>query len=199
MSNLNDLLTRVEAAGLASFFHKDWLLQIRTLLRSQLPTDYRVFVESEAVIEVEGPVEVETHYSLLIRRGPANVLVAALELLSPSNKGLGNRFDRERHLKKRVEYLDCGISLLELDPLLNGVRDLPPPLTRLTEYDRIGWSAYHHEGRRQYRGWGWNQAEPLPQIDWQIDAEQRPVINLSETLRTAADFNDWTTLVSGIK
>lgn len=242
MNNLNDLLSRIESAGFWSYFHKDWLLQIRTMLRSQLPIDYRVFVESEAVvisagdiespksavlpdiavvrrtpvaaretsvvasqatseavIEVDEPVELEAHYSLLIRRGPANMVVAALEMLSPSNKGLGNRWDRERHLKKRAEYLDCGISLLELDPPLNGGRDLPPPLTCLSEYDRIGWSAYHHEGRRQYRGWGWNQGDSLPQIDWQIDAEQRPVINLADTLLTAADFNDWTTLVSGIK
>lgn len=242
MNNLNDLLSRIETAGLWSFFHKDWLLQIRTLLRSQLPNDYHVFVESEAVvisagdiespksavlpdiavvrrtpvddrktsvgasqstsqavIEVDEPVELETHYSLLIRLGPAHVVVPALEMLSPSNKGLGNRWDRKRHLRKRAEFLDCGISLLELDPLLKGVRDLPSPLARLSEYDHIGWSAYHQEGRRQYRGWGWNQADSLPQIDWQIDAEQRPVINLTDYLRTAADFNDWTSLVSGIK
>ena len=46
----NELLRRIEARGLWAFFHKDWLLQIRQLLRSQLPRQYAVFVESEAIL-----------------------------------------------------------------------------------------------------------------------------------------------------
>lgn len=242
MKNLNDLLSEVESAGMWNFFHKDWLLQIRTSLRNQLPGEYRVFVESEAVlispiepetpqtvilpdvvvvrgsampardasiagsrcvneavIEADEPIELETHYTLVIRRGPENVVVGAMEMLSPSNKGRGNRWDRERHLKKRAEYLDSGISLLELDPLLGGVRDLPQPLAQLSVFDRIGWTAFHVAGRRKFRGWGWNQADQLPRIDWQIDAEQRPVVDLEETLQAAVEFNRWEELVSESK
>lgn len=155
------------------------------------PSAAGVHAATSAIIEAEETWESETHYSLVVRREPDNQVVAAMELLSPSNKGLGNRLDRERHLRKRDEYLDAGISLLELDPLLHGERDVPEPLARLTEYQRIAWTAYHLEGRRKYRGWGWNQAEPLPQIDWRIDATQTPILDLSHTLAAAIEFNRW--------
>lgn len=50
MDNLNELLDRVEAKGLWAFFHKDWLLEIRTALRPQLPPEYHLFVESESIL-----------------------------------------------------------------------------------------------------------------------------------------------------
>ena len=128
MDNPNILLSKVEAAGLWAYFHRDWLLQIRVLLGPQLPPEYFVFVESEAIliapdpaqvprpvlpdvslarpdcdramksprqtdrgtaalIELDEPCELLSQYTLLIRRAPENRVVAALELLSPSNKG----------------------------------------------------------------------------------------------------------------
>jgi hypothetical protein len=181
MGNVNGLLSNIEANHAWELFQKDWLFAIRSELRKQLSDEYRIFVESE-----------RNDYSLIIRREPDNQVVAAMELLSPSNKGL----DREHHLRKRGEYLDAGISLLELDPLLHGERDLPEPLARLTEYQRIAWTAYHLEGRRKYRGWGWNQTEPLPQIDWRIDAAQTPILDLSQTLAAAIEFNRWEEFVA---
>ena len=50
MDNLNELLDRVEAKGLWAFFHKDWLLEMRTALRPQLPPEYHLFVESESIL-----------------------------------------------------------------------------------------------------------------------------------------------------
>jgi len=231
-SPANDLLTRLEAARLWSYFHKDWLLQLRQALREQLPADYRVFVESEAVlispldespaavvlpdvsvsrsttlpfphsplaaasvtaavIEAEEPCEVETHYVLVIRRAPEQHIVAAVELLSPSNKGIGNRFDRQQHLRKRGEYLHAGVSLLEIDALLQGDRDLPPPLVRLAAFERCAWTAHVADGKRRYAGWGWNSADPLPVLDWLIDAGQHATINLGQTFDAAVAFNDW--------
>lgn len=137
MNRANALLSRIEAAGLWAYFHKDWLLQVRSQLRTQLPPEYFVFVESEtilvtpdpalparpvmpdiavarcesdketagklgsrsataAVIELEESCTLFSQYTLLIRRAPENKVVAAIELLSPSNKGLSNRFDREK-------------------------------------------------------------------------------------------------------
>ena len=151
---------------------------------------------TSAVIEAEEIWETETHYSLVIRREPENQVIAAMEMLSPSNKGLGNRLDRERHLRKRAEYLDAGINLLELDALRHGKRDLPQPLTELARFDRIAWMAYHLEGRRKYRGWGWNAIDPLPQIDWQVDSKQTPILDLGRTLEAAADFNRWNDFVA---
>lgn len=231
-SSANDLLTRIEAARLWSYFHKDWLLQLRQALREQLPPDYRVFVESEAVlispdaaspvaavlpdvsvsrstsgpfphsplaaesptaavIEAEEPCELETHYMLVIRRAPEQHIVAAVELLSPSNKGVGNRLDQQQHLRKRSEYLNAGVSLLEIDALVQGERDLPPALSRLADYERCAWTAHITGGKRRFRGWGWRAADPLPVLDWFIDASQRATINLGQTLGAAVAFNDW--------
>ena len=50
MNPSNQLLERIEAGRLWAYFHKDWLLQIRGLIRPQLPAEFSVFVESEAVL-----------------------------------------------------------------------------------------------------------------------------------------------------
>jgi hypothetical protein len=50
VDNPNWLLRRIEEARLWAYFHKDWLLQIRSLLRGQLPPEYHLFVESEAIL-----------------------------------------------------------------------------------------------------------------------------------------------------
>ena len=51
-----------------------------------------------AAIEVDEPWEISSRYSLVIRRAPHHEVIAALEMLSPSNKGLGSRFDKEKYL-----------------------------------------------------------------------------------------------------
>ncbi len=151
-----------------------------------------------AVIEVEENCETETHYSLIIRRAPDQFVVGALELLSPSNKGFGNRWDQERHLKKRAEYLDAGVSLLELDALRQGERHLPAPLKSIDIYDRNAWTAFHHAGRRRYRDWGWNEADPLPQLDWQIDEQSLVCLDLPKALAAAIEFNHWDQLARDV-
>jgi hypothetical protein len=231
MSNANDLLTRIESARLWSYFHKDWLIQIRQALRQQLPNQYRVFVEADAVlispesgetlatvlpevavsragsepaafdtlsasataavVEADEPCDLEIHYSLVIRRTPEHHIVAVVELLSPSNKGIGNRLDEQQHLRKRGEYLNAGVSLLEIDALLEGRRDLPDSLVRLADYERIAWTSCYESGRRRYRGWGWNQDDPLPRLVWQIDAGQQVLVDLTNTFSEAVAFNAW--------
>ena len=168
--DMNELLARIEAAGLSGHFHKDWLLQLRGQLRGQLPAAYFVFVETEAVLvsaegdtsggtilpdaaivrpdsiagtpgrdfsqataatlEAEETCEEYTQYSLLIRRAPENRVIAALEILSPSNKGLGNKFDEERHLRKHDSLLAAGVNLTEIDALLGGHRLMSTPLAK---------------------------------------------------------------------
>lgn len=238
MENPNVLLKRIEQARLWAYFHKDWLLQIRSLLRPQLPPEYHLFVESEAiliaptefdtpspllpdvavsrsetprhatesirsmkgtaaVIEVEEPCEIDTTYSLLIRRAPENHVVAALEILSPSNKGGSNRFDEQKHLRKRSSMLDAGVQLMEIDALLQGQRDLPAPLTeRLSQFARVAWTVAHFDGRRTYRGWGWNEPDPLPAIPWFVDGHVEVCVDLSDSLSQASDFNQWSDLVA---
>ena len=50
MIEANELLSKIETRMLWAFFHKDWLLQIRDLIRPQLPRQYAVFVASEAIL-----------------------------------------------------------------------------------------------------------------------------------------------------
>lgn len=235
ISEANRLLQGIEAARLWSYFHKDWLLQLRVSLREQLPSEYHIFVESEAVlitpsgfsaatvlpdvsvatrpdsgdrattatprrgttalIEAEEACEVETHYSLLIRRAPENRVVAAIELLSPSNKGFGNRFDQEQHLRKRDEFLAAGVNLLEIDALEQGDRRLPAALDDLAAFSRCAWTACHSKGRRRFHGWGWNASDPLPSIDWQIDDTTPALVDLEQSCLSAASFNDWPSLI----
>ena len=233
----NALLTRIEAARLWAYFHKDWLLQMRALIRPQLPREYYVFVESEtilitpddleiasasmpdmsvarskptaaedevkpsvkataAVIEVDEPCEIFGKYTLLIRRAPENQVVAALEILSPSNKGVANRLDLETHLRNRTSYLEAGVNLIEIDALLNGERLLPAAIRDLAKYDRLAWSAFHTAGRRKLRGWGWNAREPLPTIPWMVEENLELLVDLGSALDEACEFNRWEELVS---
>jgi hypothetical protein len=228
VDNPNVLLLRIEQTRLWAYFHKDWLLQIRSLLRTQLPAEYHLFVESEApnqllpdvavsrlattkraakpglltkgtaaVVEYEEPCEIDSKYSLIIRRAPENLVVAALEILSPSNKRIGNRFDEEKHLRKRDSFLESGIQLMEVDGLVHGHRELPGPLMdKLGEYSRVAWTAAHFDVRRKYRGWGWNEPDPLPTIPWFVDRNVEVSVDLTESVNQAFDFNRWADLVT---
>jgi len=232
----NLLLTRIERAGLWAYFHKDWLLQLRSLIRPQLPPEYRIFVESEAIliapgktavtatvlpdvavarrqpaagptpargrmaataalIEVEEECETFTKYWLLIRRAPENLVVASLEILSPSNKGLGNRFDQDQHLRKRDSLLDAGVSVMEIDALLQGKRVLPAALSDLVRFERSAWTAFYADGRRKFRGWGWNEPDPVPIVTWLVEGELEVLVDLPQALEQAREFNRWDSLV----
>jgi hypothetical protein len=236
VDNLNELLDRVETAALWAFFHKGWLLEIRTALRPQLPADYHLFVESEsilispegesspaailpdlsiarveassserttstspeptaAVIEYVEEVEVDTKYSLLIRRAPENRIVAALEIVFPTNKGASSRFDREKFLLKRDGYFEAGVNYLEIDALQHGPRVLPPALTKLASFERNAWTAFHHRGQRRVRGCGWNRTDPLPVLPWTIEENLALTVDFAATLQSASEFNRWPQLV----
>lgn len=235
MNPANQLLERIESSRMWAYFHKDWLLQIRGLIRPQLPAEFSVFVESEAVliapsdndrlaqvapdlavarsepvltttstfgkpttavIEVDEPCELFHQYRLIIRRVPDNQVVAAAELLSPTNKGTFGELEKNKYLRKREQYLDAGVNLLEIDALRGGDRLLPRAAERLAEYDRNAWSVWHDADRRRYRGWGWNEADPLPTVTWPIEPSRQVIVDLAEAFRQACEFNPWERLVS---
>ena len=234
MHPANQLLERIEDQRMWAYFHKDWLLQIRSLIRVQLPSEFSIFVESEAVLispnrgivatvgpdlavarpdraaselacsntatatvlDVEEAYELIQQYSLLIRRSPDNRLVAAAELLSPTNKGVFGELEKEKYLRKQAVYLETGINLLEIDALRQGHRLMPPAAARLSEYDRNAWSVCHDADRRRFRGWGWNSTDPLPKLSWQIEPSRQVIINLAEAFQQACEFNPWEQLVA---
>ncbi|MEX2176877.1 MAG: DUF4058 family protein [Pirellulaceae bacterium] len=149
-----------------------------------------------AVIEMDEPYEVLSKYSLVIRRAPQNAVVAALELLSPSNKGLGNRFDRDKYLRKRDNLLDAEVNFLEIDALVEGMRALPPALQNLAQFERNAWAASHRGGRRRVSGWGWNEDDPLPEIPWNVKEDLTVLVDLPATFGAACEFNQWENLVT---
>lgn len=233
MADIPELLTRIERKRLWAYFHKDWLLQIRELLRPQLPRELAIFVESEAVVispgstgpaasiapdvaiarpgdetfegrsaervsamvlEVDEEIELYESYSLLIRRAPDNRVVAAAEILSPTNKGVFGTLDKEKYLRKREAYFDAGINLLEIDALLEGDRLLPPALERLRSFDRTAWTVCHAAGRRHFRSWGWSATEPLPRVEWEVEPGLSTLVDLAVSCQHACEFNPWETL-----
>ena len=234
MNTANQLLDRIESARMWAYFHKDWLLQIRTLIREQLPQEFSIFVESEAVLispsyggatpigpdlaiarpdivasqpsaapsiataavlEVEESYELIQQYSLLIRHSPTNRVVAAAEILSPTNKGIFGELEREKFLRKRALYLEAGINLLEIDALRQGDCPLPTAVERLADYQRNAWSVCHDSDRRRYRGWGWNDADALPTLSWPIEPSRQVIVDLAAAFRQACEFNPWEQLV----
>jgi hypothetical protein len=150
---------------------------------------------SAAVIEFEEPYELFTKYTLIIRRSPQNRVVAAMEMLSPSNKGIGSRTDREKYLFKRDSYAEAGINFLEIDALTEGERLLPDTLSPLRDYERNAWTALYDAQCRRIRGYGWNSNQRLPVICWEIERGVEGLIDLDQTARTALELNRWETLV----
>jgi hypothetical protein len=146
---------------------------------------------SAGVVELDAPYEIVSKYALIIRRAPANETIAALDLLSPSNKGVGSRLDRQKYFARRDRFLDSGVNFLEIDALIRGERALPAGLERLAAYQRNAWTASFAAGRRKIRGWGWNEVEPLPLIPWPIDDEHRVLVDLSGAFQAACEFNRW--------
>lgn len=150
-----------------------------------------VAAATAAVIDVEESFELMSQYSLIIRRPPENEVAAALEMLSPANKGLSGAFDRDKYRQKRDSYLAAGISFLEIDALIRGERILPTRLKRLADFQRNAWTAFSRDGRRRLRGFAWNSDDPLPSIPWYIEPHRPVIVNLQATALAAFEFNHW--------
>jgi hypothetical protein len=225
----NELLARIEERQLWEHFHKDFLIEVRNLLRRQLPREYHVFVESTALViapfsgeriastgpdiavvraegaaiqqardrgvaatvVVEESVQMYTAYTLVVRRAPDSRVVAACEMLSPSNKGVSGKIDREKYLRKRERYIESGINILEIDALLQGERVLPPSLGELTRFARNAWTLLHQSTKRLWQGWGWDPHETPPAVTWEVEEGVVASLALTQALDAAIEFNQW--------
>lgn len=150
---------------------------------------------SAMVLEVDEEIELYESYSLLIRRAPDNRVVAAADILSPTNKGVFGLLDKEKYLRKRKAYFDAGINLLEIDSLLEEDRLLPPALESLRDFDRTAWTFCHAAGRRHFRSWGWSATAPLPCVEWEVEPGLSTVVDLALSCQRASEFNPWEMLV----
>jgi hypothetical protein len=148
-----------------------------------------------ALVEVEEPYELFSKYTLIIRRSPHNRVIAAVEMLSPSNKGLASRAERDKYLSKRDSYAEAGINFLEIDALIDGERVLPHSLRKLETYERNAWTALYDAQSRQIRGYGWNSNQRMPVICWNVERGLQALVDLDQTARTAIDANRWRRLI----
>lgn len=144
-----------------------------------------------AVVEVDEEFELIQQYSLVIRHSRDQRLIAALELISPTNKGVYGKLDREKYLRKRDGFLGAGVNLLEIDALAHGERLFPPSLVRLNDFTRQAWSVLHDDGVRRLRGWGWNDDQTPPTIAWPLAPQRNLVVNIAQTLEGAKQLNPW--------
>ena len=87
------------------------------------------------------------------------------------------------------------LSLLEIDSLVEGQRVLPTSLANLAEFDRNAWTAFHQDGRRKLRGWGWNETDALPIVSWKVEGDLSILVDLPLALKQAREFNQWDSLV----
>jgi hypothetical protein len=92
-------------------------------------------------------------------------------------------------------FLEAGVSLLEIDALVQGERVLPASVKYLARFPRSAWTAFHHHGRRTLRGWGWTEDDPLPGISWTIEDDLEVLVDLAEAMADACRFNRWEDLV----
>jgi hypothetical protein len=152
-----------------------------------------------ALIEIDEPFELFSKYTLIIRRSPQTRVVAAVEMLSPSNKGLASRADRDKYLLKRDSFAEAGVNFLEIDALVTGERLLPESLSALSDYERNAWTALYHGDSRRLRGYGWNSNQRMPVVRWEVEAGVETLIDLDQTSRTALELNRWPLLADEAK
>jgi hypothetical protein len=162
----------------------------------RIPQQLESTVTNAAVIEYDEHSELYNKYSLTIRRSPENVIVAAVEILSPSNKGIGNRLDRGKYLLKRDSYLEAGISFLEIDGLIEGESVVPHSIRKATAFDRHVWTCFHDDGVRRLRAYGWNSDQNIPAIPWRVERELSVVVDLGVAAAAAFEFNHWQSFVA---
>jgi hypothetical protein len=113
------------------------------------------------------------------------IAVAAIELLSPSNKVSGS-LDQARYLEKRSSALHGGLHWIEIDLLRSGQRPpmpVSPPapanyLAYIAQATAKGWT--HHV-------YAWNLREPLPSLPIPLLGADQVCLNLGECFRAAYD------------
>ena len=76
-----------------------------------------------------------------------------------------------------------------------GQRVLPAPLSALAQFDRNAWSVFHKDGRRRFRGWAWNDPDPLPVVPWTVENGLEVLVDLGLAIEHARAFNRWDDLV----
>jgi hypothetical protein len=86
-----------------------------------------------------------SHRHIAIRdHSNGDALITAIEVFSPTNKI--DAAGRRKYLKKRTDYFDAGINLVEIDLLRSGRHLIDVPLDELAESLRTPYKACVHLG-----------------------------------------------------
>jgi hypothetical protein len=141
------------------------------------------------------PDEIYNQYSLIIGRWRENRIVAALEMLSPLNKGVSDHIDRDKYLRKRDCYLESGINLLEIDALTRGESVAPKSIIEAAAFDRHVWTCFHDAGVPRVDTYGWNSDQAIPVFPWRVEAGEIVTVDLGSAALVAIEFNRWQSLI----
>ena len=176
-----DLRARVEervvVTGLGrprSFFPDVRVIETERTARRPLSGAADVAVAEPVIIEL--PDEPETQTFVEIRQAaPDSRVVTVLEVLSPSNKRPGDA--QEQYLRKQLELLQAGVSLVEIDLLRAGDWIVAVPVDALQPKLR---TLYHVVVRRGWRPlqvdyYPISMAERLPTIKVPLRPSDRDV------------------------
>jgi hypothetical protein len=126
-------------------------------------------------------------------------VVAVLELLSPSNKGLFGERDFRKFVAKRRDYLLSTVSYTEVDVLMLGTRELPPAVNKVSTYAFFAWSSQVRERTRHHWVWGWNEDQPVPIITLPLDYPRLCPLDLAGCYQLAYETNHWLGRLSAIE
>ncbi|ETX00895.1 MAG: hypothetical protein ETSY1_09605 [Candidatus Entotheonella factor] len=122
----------IEASRIWSDFHADLATEIRASLNAQIQPSYYATAVTYVTYDVIEVAHLEVSLRLAnveVREAGTDMLVTAIEILSPVNKRSGP--ERQRYLRKRQELLRSEVHLMEIDLLRTGERSpletpLPP-------------------------------------------------------------------------
>jgi hypothetical protein len=139
-------------------------------------------IEAPAYARVIPAVDIRREPSVEIRDRQSRQLVTALELLSPANKRPGP--DREQYLRKRRQYFQARVNLVEIDLLRGGPR---LPLADLPECDYYALVARPEEHPR-VAVWPIHLRDRLPTIPIPLrPADCDATLDLQAALQRAYD------------
>jgi hypothetical protein len=152
-----------------------------------------------ALLEADEALDEVEQLSVQIRRSDlpnpfdpfGSQVVTAVELTSPSNKGLAGSVDRQKFLAKRRDYLASPVSYVEIDLLAGGDRDLPLPVEQLESYPYMAWASQVQPQTRHHWGWGWQESKALPIITVPLDFPHIQPLDLGDCYRQAFTKNRW--------
>jgi hypothetical protein len=111
--------------------------------------------------------------------------VAALELLSPSNKQAGS-LARERYLEKRASALHGGLHWVEIDLLRGGQRP-PLPVAPPSGTDYLAYVAQATPNGWQHLLYTWGLREPIPRLPISLLGTDQVVLDLAACFAAAYD------------